>query len=60
MPSGEFKKIDLALNGKHQLLVDDDINILGEHLQIVGENTEIFIKASKDIASEVNSEKLNI
>ena len=38
------------LNGKHQLLVyADDVNLLGENLQIVRENTEIFIKASKDI-----------
>ena len=32
-------------------------NMLGENLQIIRENTEIFIKASKDIGLEVNSEK---
>ena len=31
--------------------------MLGENLQIVRENTEIFIKATKDIGLEVNSEK---
>ena len=31
--------------------------MLGEHLQTVRENTEIFIKASKGIGLEVNSEK---
>ena len=31
--------------------------MLGENLQTVRENTEIFIKASKDIGLEVNSEK---
>ena len=51
-------RISLKLNGKYQLLVyADDVNMLGEHLQTVGENAEIFIKASKDIALEVNSEK---
>ena len=48
----------MELNGKHQLLVyADDVNMLGENLQTVRENAEIFIKASKDIALEVNSEK---
>ena len=31
--------------------------MLGENLQAIRENTEIFIKASKDIGLEVNSEK---
>ena len=38
----------------------DDVNMLGENLQTVRENAEIFIKTSKDIGSEVNSERLNI
>ena len=47
----------MELNGKHQLLVyADDVNMLGENLQTVRENVEIFIKASKDIGLEVNSE----
>ena len=46
------------MNGKHQLLVyADDVNMLGKKLQTVRENAEIFIKASKDIGLEVNSEK---
>ena len=32
-------------------------NTLGENLQTIRENTEIFIKASKDIGLEVNSDK---
>ena len=32
-------------------------NMLGENLQTVRENVEIFIKASKDIGLDVNSEK---
>ena len=51
-------RIGLELNGKHQLLVyADDVNMLGENLQTVRENAESFIKASKDIGLEVNSEK---
>ena len=47
------------MNGKYQLLVyADDVNMLGENLQTVRENTEIFIKASKDIDLEVNSDKI--
>ena len=46
------------MNGKYQLLVHaDDVNVLGENLQTIRENTEIFIKASKDTGSEVNSVK---
>ena len=51
-------RIGLELNGKHQLLVyANGVNMLGENLQTVSENTEIFIKACKDIGLEVNSEK---
>ena len=46
------------MNGKHQLLVyADDVNMLGETLQTIRENAEIFIKASKEIGLELNSEK---
>ena len=34
--------------------------MLGENLQTVRENAEIFIKASKDIGLDVNSEKTKI
>ena len=48
----------MELNGKHQLLVyADDVNMLGENLQTVRENAEIFLNVSKDIGLEVNSEK---
>ena len=47
-------RIGLELNAKHQLLVyADNVNILGENLQTVRENTESFIKASKAISLEV-------
>ena len=46
------------MNGKHQLLVyADDVNMLGENLQTVRENTEIFLKARKYIGLEINSKK---
>ena len=51
-------RIGLELNGNHQLLhYADDVNMLGENLQIVRGNTEILIKANKDIDLEVNSKK---
>ena len=38
-------RIGLQLNGKHQMLVHaDDVNMLGENLQTIRENTEIFMK----------------
>ena len=50
-------RIGLQLNGKDQLLVcANDASMLGENLQTVNENMEIFIKASNDICLEENSE----
>ena len=46
------------MNGKYQLLVyADDINMLAENIQTIKENTDIFIKANKDIGLQVNSFK---
>ena len=51
-------RIGLDMNGKYQLLFyADDFNMLGENLQTIRENTEIFVRASKDIGLEVNSDK---
>ena len=51
-------RIGLDMNGKYQMLVyADDVNMLGENLQTIRGNTEIFIKASKDVGLEVNSDK---
>ena len=52
--------IGLEMNGKRHLVYADDVNMLGENLQTVRENTENFIKASKDIALEVNSKRQNV
>jgi hypothetical protein len=59
MPSGRSKKKEgLELNGTHQLLLyADDINLLGENINIIKKNAESPLDASKEIGLEVNSEK---
>jgi hypothetical protein len=51
-------KEGVELNGTHQLLVyADDINLLGEDINIIKRNSEALMDASKEIGLEVNSEK---
>jgi hypothetical protein len=48
----------LKLNGTHQLLAyADDVNLLGDNIDIINKNTEILIDASKEVGLEVNIEK---
>jgi hypothetical protein len=47
----------LKLNGIHELLVYDDVNILGGCIYVLKKNTESLVVASKEIDLEVNAEK---
>jgi hypothetical protein len=48
----------LKLNGTHQLLAyADDVNLLGDNIDIINKNTETVIDASKEVSLEVDIEK---
>ena len=48
----------LKLNGTHQLLVyADDVNILGESVCTIEENTASLVVANNEIGLEVNADK---
>jgi hypothetical protein len=45
----QASQMGLKLNGTHQLLVYvDDVNLLGDNIDIIKKNTETLIDASKE------------
>jgi hypothetical protein len=50
--------LGFELNGTDELLVSaDDINMLGDSINTIKENTESFLETSKDVGLETNTEK---
>jgi hypothetical protein len=50
--------VGLKLNWTHQLLAyTDDVNVLGDNIDTIKENTEILIYASKEVGLEINVDK---
>jgi hypothetical protein len=51
-------EVCFELNGTHELLVyADDVNLLGDSVNTVKENSETLLETSSDVGLEINSEK---
>jgi hypothetical protein len=52
-------EVSLELNGTHQLLVSADaVNLLGNSVNTIQENSETLLGSSRDIGLEINAEKM--
>jgi hypothetical protein len=50
--------VGLKLNGTHQLLAfADEVNLLGDNIDIIKKNTDTLIDATKEVGLEINVEK---
>jgi hypothetical protein len=50
--------VGLKLNGTHQLLAyADDVNLLGDNIETINQNTGTSVDASKEVGLEENVEK---
>jgi hypothetical protein len=50
-------QVGLKFNGTHQMLVyADDVNLLGDNIDTIKENTQTLTVASKELRLEVNTE----
>jgi hypothetical protein len=51
--------VGLKLNGTHQLLsYADDVNLLGDFINIMKKNTEALNEAGNEVGLEINVEKI--
>jgi hypothetical protein len=51
-------QVGLELNETHQLVAyADDVNLLGDRVNTIKENSETLLQASRDIGLEINVEK---